>query len=66
MANGMTREIRVLRHDGAWRVWMDGSSRSVSRHESREQAISAGRRLAAGYGFELVVHGPQPVRPTTR
>ena len=53
----MGRNQHVIPHQGRWAVRGAGNSRATGVFSSRNEAITAGRRIARNQRSELVVHG---------
>lgn len=51
------RNVHVVLHkDMKWAVMREGGSRSRSKHDTKEDAVSAGRDMARRDHVELVIH----------
>lgn len=47
----------IVPRDGQWAVKRENASRASSLHETQQEAIDAGRRLAQADRTELYIHG---------
>jgi uncharacterized protein YdaT len=50
------RDYHVVPHDGEWAVKREGADRASSLHETQQEAIDVGRKLAQNHQTELVIH----------
>ena len=50
-------DYHVVPNDDGWAVRREGSERASSRHDTKQQALDAGRGMAQNAKVELVIHG---------
>jgi len=54
----LQNDIHVVPYNGSWAVKPSGSDRTSSVHDTRDEAVAEGRRLALRDHVALVTHGP--------
>ncbi len=47
----------VVPHPNGWAVKGEGNDRATSVHDTKKEAVQAGREIAQNQGSELVIHG---------
>lgn len=56
MSKGPQSHHIVPNRDGGWDVKRGGASRASSRHETKREAVNAGRKVSRTQGTELRIH----------
>lgn len=56
MANKKNIHVTYNKQSGDWGVKSEGSSRAASRHDTKSEALGAGRKTAQNRSGELYIH----------
>ncbi|MDA2928377.1 DUF2188 domain-containing protein [Acidobacteria bacterium AH-259-O06] len=51
------RNQHIVPHEGGWAVKGAGNQRATSVHDTQQEAIDVGRKIAGNQSTELFIHG---------